>query len=161
MKVRPADATMAAFVTLLGGTNVQASAPEAREVLERGVADAITFPWHSLLLFGIDKIVKYDMDMPFFTTTFVWVMNKAKYDGMSAAQKAVIDSHCTDWEHAGRDLLAAEPGHDVYKLTPDQVAAWHKAAEPLKAKWASQVKDSDAVLGELQAELKQRGALAE
>ena len=173
MKVRPADATMAAFVTLLGGTNVQASAPEAREVLERGVADAITFPWGSILLFGIDKIVKYDMDMPFFTTTFVWVMNKAKYDGMSAAQKAVIDSHCTtewaekvaspwaDWEHAGRDLLAAEPGHDVYKLTPDQVAAWHKAAEPLKAKWASQVKDSDAVLGELQAELKQRGALAE
>jgi TRAP-type C4-dicarboxylate transport system substrate-binding protein len=173
MKVRPADATMAAFVTLLGGTNVQASAPEAREVLERGVADAITFPWHSIILFGIDKVVKYDMDMPFFTTTFVWVMNKAKYDGMSAAQKAVIDSHCTtewaekvaspwaDWEHAGRDLLAAEPGHDVYKLTPDQIAAWHKAAEPLKAKWASQVKDSDAVFGGLQAELKQRDALAE
>ncbi len=53
------------FVTLLGGTNVQASAPEAREVLERGVADAITFPWHSIILFGIDKVVKYDMDMPF------------------------------------------------------------------------------------------------
>ena len=52
-------------------------------------------------------------------------------------------------------------GHEVYKLTPDQVAAWHKAAEPLKAKWASQVKDADAVFGELQAELKERGALAE
>ena len=47
MKIRPADATMGAFVTLLGGTNVQASAPEAREMLERGVADAITFPWQS------------------------------------------------------------------------------------------------------------------
>jgi TRAP-type C4-dicarboxylate transport system substrate-binding protein len=93
-KLRPADATIGSFVTMLGGTNVQASAPEAREVLERGVADAITFPWRSLLLFGIDKVVKYDMDMPFATTTFVWVMNKAKYDGMSAAQKAVIDTHC-------------------------------------------------------------------
>jgi TRAP-type transport system periplasmic protein len=173
MKVRPADATMGAFVTLLGGTNVQASAPEAREVLERGVADAITFPWHSMILFGIDKVTKYHMDMPFFTTTFVWVMNSAKYDGMSPAQKTVIDNHCTtewaeriaspwaDWEHAGRDLLAAEPGQDVYKLTPDQVAAWHKAAEPLKAKWASQVKDADTVFRELQAELKKRGALAE
>ncbi len=173
MKVRPADATMGAFVTLLGGTNVQASAPEAREVLERGVADAITFPWHSMILFGIDKVTKYHMDMPFFTTTFVWVMNKAKYDGMSAAQKTVIDNHCTtewaekvaspwaDWEHAGRELLAAEPGQDVYTLTPDQVSAWHKAAEPLRAKWAAQVKDADAVFGELQAELKKRGALAE
>jgi len=172
-KVRPADATVGSFVTTLGGTNVQASAPEAREVLERGVADAITFPWRSLLLFGIDKVVKYDMDMPFATTTFVWVMNKAKYDGMSAAQKAVIDNHCTtewaekvaspwaDWEHAGRDMIAAESGHDVYKLTPDQVGAWRKAAEPLKAKWASQVKDADTVFAELQAELKKRGALAE
>jgi hypothetical protein len=52
-------------------------------------------------------------------------------------------------------------GHDVYRLTPDQTAAWHKAAEPLKAKWASQVKDADTVFGELQAELKKRGALAE
>jgi len=173
MKVRPANATMAAFVTLLGGTNVQASAPEARETLERGVADAITFPWNSTILFGIDKVVKYDMDMPFWTATFVWAMNKATYDGMSAAQRTVIDNHCTtewaekiaspwaDWEHAGRDKIAAEPGHDVYKLTPDQVAAWHKAAEPLKTKWASQVKDADAVFGELRAELKQRGALAE
>ena len=53
------------------------------------------------------------------------------------------------------------PGQEVYKLTPEQVAAWHKAAEPLKAKWASQVKDADAVFAELQAELKKRGALAE
>jgi TRAP-type C4-dicarboxylate transport system substrate-binding protein len=172
-KVRPSDATVGSFVTMLGGTNVQASAPEAREVLERGVADAITFPWRSLLLFGIDKVVKYDMDMPFATTTFVWVMNKSKYDAMSAAQRAVIDNHCTtewaekvaspwaDWEHAGRDMIAAETGHDVYKLTPDQVSAWRKAAEPLKAKWASQVKDANTVFGELQAELKKRGALAE
>ena len=48
VKVRPAQSTIAELVTRLGGTNVQASAPEAREVLERGVADAITFPWGSL-----------------------------------------------------------------------------------------------------------------
>ncbi len=172
MKVRPADATIGSFVTMLGGTNVQASAPEARETLERGVADAITFPWQSTILFGIDKVVKYHMDLPFATTTFVWVMNKDKYEAMSAAQKAVIDSHCTtewaekvaspwaDWEHAGRDKIAAEPGQDVYKLTPEQEAAWHKAAEPLKAKWAAQVPNATAVFDGLQAELKKRGAAA-
>ncbi|HEX4828519.1 MAG TPA: TRAP transporter substrate-binding protein DctP, partial [Xanthobacteraceae bacterium] len=40
MKIRPAHATMATFVTLLGGTNVQAAAPEVRDILEKGVADA-------------------------------------------------------------------------------------------------------------------------
>src|SRR5471030_2089310 len=65
MKVRPAGSTIGEMVKMFGGTNVQTSAPEARDALERGVADAITFPWGSLLLFGIDKAVKFHMDLPF------------------------------------------------------------------------------------------------
>jgi TRAP-type C4-dicarboxylate transport system substrate-binding protein len=177
MKIRPANATMGAFMTLLGGTNVQASAPEAREVLERGVADAITFPWGSIMLFGIDKVTKYHMDMPFWTGNFVWGMNKDKYNAMSDAQRKVIDAHCTsewaekvaspwaDFEHAGHAKLESMPGHDVYKITPEQTELWRKAAEPLKAKWAAQVKakgyDPDAVYADLIAELKKHDALAE
>ena len=169
LKVRPADATIGQFVTLLGGTNVQASAPEARDVLERGVADAITFPWNSMILFGIDKATKYHMDAPLYVTTFVWVMNKAKYDGMSAAQKKVIDDHCTtawaekiaapwaDWEAAGRDKIKHEAGHDVYPITADQLAQWRKAAQPLTAKWAEGAKqagvDPEKTLAELKDEL--------
>ena len=70
MKVRPAQSTIAELVTRLGGTNVQASAPEAREVLDRGVADAITFPWGSLYLFGIDKVVRHRIDVALYTTVF-------------------------------------------------------------------------------------------
>jgi TRAP-type C4-dicarboxylate transport system substrate-binding protein len=177
MKIRPANATMGAFMNLLGGTNVQASAPEAREMLERGVADAITFPWGSIMLFGIDKVVKYHMDMPFWTGTFVWAMNKDKYEAMSPAQRAVIDRHCTtewaekiaspwaDFEHAGHAKLEAMSGHEVYKITHEQTELWRKAADPLKAKWSAQVKtagfDPDAVYADLVAELKKRGALAE
>ena len=83
MKIRPAHATMANFVTLLGGTNVQSSAPEVRDIIERGVADAVTFPWGSLVLFGIDKVTKYHMDVPLYVTTFAFVMNKDKYNQMS------------------------------------------------------------------------------
>jgi len=169
LKVRPADATIGQFVTLLGGTNVQASAPEARDVLERGVADAITFPWNSLILFGIDKATKYHMDAPLYVTTFVWVMNKAKYEAMSPAQKTVIDDHCTtawaekiaapwaDWEAAGRDKIKHEPGHQVYPITADQLAQWRKAAQPLTAKWAEGAKqagvDPEKTLAELKDEL--------
>ena len=172
-KVRPGNAGQGAMVTLLGGTNVQSSAPEAREVLERGVANTIGFPWGSIVLFGIDKVVKYHMDVPLFSTTFVWAMNQAKYDSMSPAQKTVIDHHCTpewaekvaspwaDFEYAGHAKLAAEPGHEVYKLTPEQLAAWRTAVAPLTARWASKVENADTVLGELKADLKKHGALAE
>ena len=44
MKIRPPQSTIGQMVTMLGGTNVQASAPEARDVLERGVADAHLLP---------------------------------------------------------------------------------------------------------------------
>ena len=66
MKIRPAQGTIAEMVTLLGGTNVQAAAPEVRDVLEKHVADAVTFPWGSIVLFGIDKVTKYHMDVPLY-----------------------------------------------------------------------------------------------
>ena len=177
MKVRPGNATSGALVTLLGGTNVQASAPEARETLERGVADAITFPWGSTILFGIDKVVKYHTDVPLFSAVFVWGMNKDKYNAMSETQRGIIDRHCTtewaekvaspwaDFEAAGRVKIMAMPDHEVIKPNAEQAALWHKAAEPLKAKWAAAVKakgeDPDQVYNELVADLKKRGALAE
>jgi TRAP-type transport system periplasmic protein len=173
-KVRPAQSTIAELVTKLGGTNVQASAPEAREVLERGVADAITFPWGSLYLFGIDKVVKHHIDAPLYTTVFTFSMNKDKYESMSPAQKKVMDDHCsTDWavkiagpwgdfESAGRDKMRADPAHELTKLTPDQTEAWRATVEPLKASWAAAVKqagaDPDAALGELNASIAKYGA---
>jgi len=174
MKIRPAHATMATFVTMLGGTNVQASAPEVRDILEKGVADAVTFPWGSVPLFGIDKVTKYHLDMPLYVTTFAFVFNKDKYNQMSAAQKKVIDSHCTpewalkvaapwaDFEHAGLAKIKSESGHEVYQPTPAQVAEWKKAAQPLEEKWAENVKkvgvDPATVLKELKAELAKEGA---
>ncbi len=148
MKVRPATSTIGQMITLLGGTNVQSSAPEARDMLERGVADAITFPWGSLFLFGIDKVVKYHIDTPLYVTPFVWVMNKDKYDGMSAAQKKVVDEHCTsewaekvaspwaDFEANGRTKMAALPGHEMVKLDAAQLEAWRKALAPVVDEWA-------------------------
>jgi TRAP-type C4-dicarboxylate transport system substrate-binding protein len=168
MKIRPAHATMATFVTQLGGTNVQSSAPEVRYLLEKGVADAVTFPWGSVPLFGIDKVTKYHMEVPLYVTTFAFVFNKDKYNQMSAAQKKVIDNHCTnewalkvaspwaDFEHAGIDKLKAE-GHDVYPISAEQLAEWKKAADPLEKSWAANVKKAggnpDTIMKELKDEL--------
>ncbi|MBY0530687.1 MAG: TRAP transporter substrate-binding protein [Xanthobacteraceae bacterium] len=151
MKIRPAHATMGQFVTLLGGTNVQSSAPEVRDILEKGVADAVTFPWGSILLFKIDNVTKFHMNVPLYATTFAWVMNKGVYDRMSANQKKVIDDHCsTDWalkvagpwadyEANGRTKLKEAKGHEVYDISADQLAQWRKAAEPLEKAWAEGV----------------------
>src|SRR5260370_33030416 len=95
MKVRPSHATVAAWVTLLGGTNVQASATEVRDGMEKGVAAAVTFPWGSVPLLGVDKVTKYHMDAPLHTVTFQRLISPRTYAPMSAAQKKVVDEHCT------------------------------------------------------------------
>jgi TRAP-type C4-dicarboxylate transport system substrate-binding protein len=159
--IRPAQATIARFVNMLGGASVQVPAPEAREALAKGAADAITFPWNSLYLFGIDSITKYHLDMPLYVTTFVLVMNKARYEGMSEADRKVIDDHCTsdwaekmasgwaDWEDAGRTKMMADPSHKIYEPTPADVEAWRSAAAPLLDAWKADVKargyDADAI----------------
>jgi TRAP-type C4-dicarboxylate transport system substrate-binding protein len=169
MKIRPAHATMASFVSKLGGTNVQSSAPEVRDILEKGVADAVTFPWGSVPLFGIDKVTKYHMNVPLYVTTFAWVMNKSVYNNMSAAQKKAVDDHCSnewalrvaspwaDFEQIGVEKIKAEGGHEVYSISDAQLAEWRKAAEPLQAAWADNVRkaggEPDAIFKELKAEL--------
>jgi TRAP-type C4-dicarboxylate transport system substrate-binding protein len=156
---------------------VQSSAPEVRDIIERGVADAVTFPWGSVVLFGIDKVTKYHIEAPIYVTTFAFVMNKDKYNQMSDKQKKAIDNNCnTDaagrvgepwgkFEDGGVEKIKAMSDHEVYKLTPEQTAAWKKAAEPLVKTWGEGVKknggDPDAALAELKTSLTKYNALAQ
>jgi TRAP-type C4-dicarboxylate transport system substrate-binding protein len=147
MKIRSANGTVAQMMSTLGATNVQVSAPEARDAIEKGVADAITFPWNSIISFGIDKAVNFHTDMRLYAAGFVWAINKPWYDKLSTGQKKVIDDHCNnewaarvgaDWgaaEDAGEEKLEKMPGHTIVKLTPAQLDAWKKAVEPVAASW--------------------------
>jgi TRAP-type C4-dicarboxylate transport system substrate-binding protein len=114
-------------------------------------------------------VTKYHIDAPMYATTFAFVFSPTTYNQMSAAQKKVIDDHCTnewalrvaapwaDYEHAGIGKLKADPAHEVYPLTPEQLAEWKKAAQPLQKAWSDNVKkaggDPDAIMKELKDSL--------
>ncbi len=173
MKIRPANGTVAQMVSTLGGTSVQVSAPEARDALSKGVADAITFPWLSIISFGIDKTVNYHTDMRLYAAAFVWAMNKPWYDALSAKQKKVIDDHCNnewaarvgkDWgdlEDSGKAKLAAMPGHTIVPMSPAQIDVWRKAVAPVYDEWVVEAGkagiDSKKALADLKAELAKTG----
>ncbi len=177
MKIRPAHATMAQWMNSLGATTVQVSAPEAREALERGVADAITFPWGSLMSFKIDGITKFHIDEPMYVATFSTIINLDKYNALTPQQKQAVDSSCNTeaagsvggewakWEAEGRAKLKSLPGHTTIKLKPDEVAAWRKSAEPVVKAWSDDVAkagyDPAKVLGDLKQALAKHKALAE
>ena len=172
MKIRASNGTAATYMTALGATNVQVSAPESRDALEKGVADAILFPWHSIITFGIDKVAKYHAGMRMYSSDFAWTMNRAFYDKLSAGQKKVIDDHCnnewaakigTAWgddEDSGQDKLAKTAGHTITPISPQQLEAWKKSAEPVYERWLADVAksgvDGKQALAELRKELEAR-----
>ena len=106
-------------------------------MLERGVADAITFPWGSLGLFGIDKVVSYHIDAPLYVTPSL------------GAEQDKIASRCRRRRRRSSTITAPpngpkvagpwadfEPpaakissttGHEMVKLAPDQLDQWRRA----------------------------------
>ncbi|MFV0384232.1 TRAP transporter substrate-binding protein [Paracoccus sp. (in: a-proteobacteria)] len=175
--IRPAQAVIGSMVALLGGASVQVPAPEAREVIARGAADGITFPWDSIYLFGIDKETRYHIDFPLYTTAFVIAFNKARYEGLPEDERAAIDAHCTsewaekvaagwaDQERSGRDKALADPSHVVHAPTPEEIAAWQQATAPLLEDWRGQVEakghDAAAVEDSFRQHMSAAGALFE
>ena len=174
MKIRPANGTVAQMVTLLGGTSVQVSAPEARDALSKGVADAITFPW------TLDHHLRHRQGGRRSTPTCGCTpppscgrMNKHFYDGLSANQKKVIDDHCNnawaakvgaDWgdaEDAGREKLAAMGGHTIVPMSAAQIDVWRKAVAPIYDQWVAEADkagiDGKKALADLRDELKKTG----
>lgn len=147
MNVRPANATIARFIHLLGGASVQVSAPEAREALAKGAADAITFPWNSIYIFGIDEVTTHHLDMPFYHSLQTLLINRSVYDGLSEEDRKVIDDHCTpEWserfsagwadnEASGRQKMIESEAHTIYEPGEDEVALWKEAAAPLLDEW--------------------------
>jgi TRAP-type C4-dicarboxylate transport system substrate-binding protein len=174
--VRPANATEARFVNLLGGASVQVPAPEMRDVLSKGTADITQSPWESLYIFGANDLVPHHLDMPFYASINAFVINKGVLEGMAPDLRQVIEDHCTpewaekmssgwaDVEAAGRAKIEADPAHTLWKPDAAQAQQWRDAAAPLTDEWkktmADQGKDGEAILQGLIDALKKYDAYA-
>ena len=69
-------------------------APESYELLSGGVMDGTLFPAESTESFKIDKLIKHATFFPggLYNTSFVFMMNQAKYDKLSAEEKKAVDA---------------------------------------------------------------------
>jgi TRAP-type transport system periplasmic protein len=147
-------------------------APESYELLSSGVMDGTLFPAESVEGFKIDKVIKYATRFPggLYNTSFVFMMNQAKYDSLPADVKKVIDEMSGEfaarmmgrgWDKVDRRGLAfmqaagvqftqADPA--FVKVVGEKVApvieAWIKASE------AKGMKDPRKALAEYRAEIK-------
>ncbi len=146
-------------------------APESYELLSSGVMDGTLFPAESTESFKIDKIIKYVTQFPggLYNTSFVFVMNQAKYDSLPPDVKKAVDELAGEhmarmmgraWDKVDRRGIALMQANNASFTKADaafvsgvrsKVAAledgWVKAAE------ARGLKDARKVLAEFRAEI--------
>jgi TRAP-type C4-dicarboxylate transport system substrate-binding protein len=176
LNVRTANQTIAEFVTSIGGNSVQVPIMEAAETLKRGITDAITVPWGGLThpAFKFAAVTEYTLDVPLYVSNFTHGISRTTYNSMSESQKKAIDSVCTpEWaaktyrfwyeDDNRREKEVRQSDRKITKVTPDELAQWKKAAEPVYATWKETVTkagyNADTVLNELKTELKNADAL--
>jgi len=179
LNIRSANQTIARLVTSIGGNSVQVPIMEAYDTLKRGITDALTGTYDSLThpAFRFHEVTEYTLDTKLYLATLTHLISRKTYDSMSAAQKKVIDDHCTpEWsariykhwydDQVERENEIRKAGDKLTKITqigPTELAEWRKAAEPVVAAWKESVTKAgynpDQVLDEFKAELKKEDAL--
>jgi len=94
-KIRTGGPVPKAIVEAWGGVPIRQPAPKSYEILSNGTATGITFPYESLVSFKILNLVPYSTYVPggLYSSSHYLVMNQAKYDSLSAEDKAVVDKY--------------------------------------------------------------------
>ncbi|MCY7307935.1 MAG: TRAP transporter substrate-binding protein [Rhodoferax sp.] len=146
-------------------------ATESYELLSGGGMDGTLFPAESTESFRIDKIIKHATVFPggLYNTSFVALMNQARYDKLSADEKKAIDAISGEpyarmfgrnWDKVDRRGMALMQANAVQIVRADAnfVAEVKSKTSGLEAKWVADakvkgLKDPAKVLAEFRAEI--------
>nr|WP_240789535.1 TRAP transporter substrate-binding protein [Pseudooceanicola onchidii] len=169
VKLRAPTRVTNKMFTDMGATTVGMPVPAVTEALSKGVIDATVIPWEVTTALKVSELVENHTTFPgqgLYTTTFIFGMNKAKYDSLPDDLKAVIDANSGEEfsAFAGKTMAAAdepahkfamERGNNIIELTDEQQQEWKDAAEPIKGWWVEEMKgagiDGQALLDEAKA----------
>ena len=153
VKLRAPTRTTNMLFKELGATPVGMPVPAIPESLSKGVIDATVIPWEVTGALKVPELVSNHTefgDAALYTTSFVFAMNKAKYDSLPDDLKAVIDANsgAEFSAFAGKTMAAydvptrqaaVDRGNNIIELSPEQVAEWQAAAAPVYDQWMAEV----------------------
>ena len=155
LKVRAPTRIGTKFLTAIGAAPVQMPIPQVTEALAKSVLDGAMVPWEVAPAIKLQEVAKYHLDtapgVPKTSNSiFVLAMNPAKYDGMPADLKKILDANTGlefskqigkvfDGTTAPAIKLARDAGGVFDTLSAAEYARWQKACEPVVADWIAEV----------------------
>jgi len=151
LKLRAPTRISTKVLTALGAVPVQMPVPQVPESMAKGVVDGASLPWEIVPALKIDEIAKTHTESPsgqptMSNTIFVVAMNQAKYDGLPAELKKVIDANsgvaASQWAGKiwdGTIAPARKSALDhkavINVLTPAEYERWRKSTDGVEKDW--------------------------
>ncbi len=148
----------------LGATSVGMPVPQVPESLAQRVIDGAVIPWEVVPAVKVHELTKFHTEIPgsptLYTASFFLAMNKAKYDGLPADLKAVIDrnsgmafaemaGNMWDTEATRVSEMVRQRGNTISAISEEEKQKWMKACEPVTAAWIEQMKGRNIDGGKL------------
>lgn len=139
----------------LGATSIGMPVPQVPESLAQKVIDGAVIPWEVVPAVKVHELVKFHTEIPgsptLYAASFFLAMNKAKYDGLPADLRAIIDKNSgaafaamagAMWDTEGARIreMVQKRGNTISAISEAEKAKWIKACEPVQVAWIEQVK---------------------
>jgi TRAP-type transport system periplasmic protein len=153
LKLRAPTRLTNKFMAMLGATPVSMPVPQVGDALAKGVIDGAVVPYEVVPSVKIQELVKFHSETDpaepaFYTSTFIFAMNKAKYDSLPADLKKVIDANSGQAlsGQIGRAFLQADgegkklTARNTTNVIPAaELAAWKQLGGKLAADWVTEM----------------------
>jgi TRAP-type C4-dicarboxylate transport system substrate-binding protein len=139
--------TSALVVEALGGTPVPKPMPETYQMLQKGVVDGAVYPFEANKGWKLGEVTRYataDFTAAY-TTSFFVVMNKNKWNSLSAANRKIIeqinmewiDKHGEAWDTSDAQgiVFFLSQGGQIIGLDAKEAERWKQAVAPIVDKY--------------------------
>jgi TRAP-type C4-dicarboxylate transport system substrate-binding protein len=173
LKLRAPSRQTNKLIARLGATPVAMPAPQLADALGKGVIDGAALPWEVVPSIRVHEAVKFhtetDPAQPgLYSAVFLMAMNRKTYESLPPDLRAIVDRNSglalsaaagRLWDEArGPSRQAAlARGNQITVLTPEQTAAWARAAQPVAEEWVAEMNkrglDGAALLNDARAAL--------
>ncbi len=140
-RVRVFGQTSGKFVDFIGGTPKPISASEQFRAYQEGVVDAGMTGIASVQSRSLWDVMDTVTVTNHAVIEFVVLVNEDVWAGLASAHKRVIEAAAANAEKAVRERIktieaeafeaARDQGMTVYQLSPEEIDAWRKAAQPV------------------------------
>jgi TRAP-type transport system periplasmic protein len=152
LKLRTHDALASQILGLMGANGVGMPAPQTYESIERGVVDGAVFNFTAAKDFRIHEVTTNATYVPFTNTVLAVLMNRAAYEGLSEADRKVIDDYSGAWfadwiatlndeDELAKRKEMADGGLKVNVIEPGQFGPWQDATAKAEAIWLKTLAD--------------------